>query len=360
MNILVLPPSGGSLNSLRPEFEIYRSLADAGFKISIILSTNCPYIPFLNHPNFNIIYFDIKHKISVSFIKLIRQTIKLQNIQLVYATQSRRISNAVLACIGLNVKLVIYRGTTGGLYRLDPSSYLNGLNPRVDAIICVSKTVETSVKQKISNTLKPVITTIYKGHDLSWYQNKPADLSQFNVSKSDFSVACILNARPHKGLIYLLEAASELSDLQNLHIILVGSDTDKKHYVDLIEKSGMQKRIHITGYRQDAPEIIAACKVLVFPSYRKEGLPRVLLESLSYKTPIISARNDCAKEVIEDGINGFLVPIKDSHAIAEKVRYLYKNPTILKSVSENTQQTIQNKLSHNRTVGKYIKFFKRL
>ena len=260
----------------------------------------------------------------------------------------------------LNVKLVLYRGTTGGLHWFDPSSYLNALNPRVDAVICVSESVRQSVTEKVREKLKSRVVTIYKGHDLSWYKNTPVELEQFNSNSQSFNVVCVLNVRPHKGLSYLLQAAKELADLKDLHIILVGQKTNKKNYIKLIKNSGMQERIKITGYRHDTPEIIAACNVLVSPSYRKEGLPRVLLESLSYKIPVIAAGNSCSKEIIEEGVNGYIVAIKDSHAIANKIRFLYNNPEQLSTLSEHCQQTITDKFSHQITVKKYIEFFQQL
>lgn len=360
MNILVLPPSHGSYNSLRPEFEIYRSLAQAGHAITIILKSDCIYLPYLDDPMIKVIIFDIKHKISITAIRLIRSTIASNNIQLVYASHSRKISNAVLACIGLDVKLVIYRGTTGGLHRTDPSAYLNALNPRVNAVICVSKTVKQSVGRKVFRKFRQQLVMIYKGHDISWYQNTPVNLEQFNSNSQSFNVACVLNVRPHKGLKYLLEAAAELSDLKDLHIILIGKNTDKQIYTKLINKSGMRERIHITGYRYDAPEIIASCDILVSASYRKEGLPRVLMESLSYRVPVIATSLSCSMEVIEDGINGYIVPTRDSHAIAEKIRYLYNNPDLLKKLSDHCQQTITENFSHQVTVKKYIELFQQL
>ena len=114
------------------------------------------------------------------------KVIKEKNIQIVYATNSRTISNAIIACIGTDVKLVTYRGTTGGLYRHDPSSYLNALNPRVDGVICVSEAVTQHVKKQVFSKNKKVVT-IYKGHDTLWYDQAPANLEQFGTNQNGFT-----------------------------------------------------------------------------------------------------------------------------------------------------------------------------
>jgi len=112
----------------------------------------------------------------------------------------------------MDVKLVTYRGTTGGLYRHDPSAYLNALNPRVDGVICVSEAVTKRVKKQIFDKSKKV-ETIYKGHELSWYNTQSMNLEEFGTKNSNFNVAFVANVRPHKGLSYLLQAAKKLGTL---------------------------------------------------------------------------------------------------------------------------------------------------
>lgn len=359
MNILILTSVGGSFNSVRPELEIFVSLAKAGHNITIMTQKENAYSDRFKECGIEIIDALHSKKIDINNIILAKKIIKEKKIDIVYATASRSISNAIFASIGTDVKLVTYRGTTGGLYRHDPSSYLNALNPRVDGVICVSESVERHVnKQLFCKNTKAV--TIYKGHDVNWYDQTPADLKQFGTKKENFNIAFIANVRPHKGLIYVLQAAKYLADLQNLNILLIGDKISQEPYISAINNSGMGERIHITGYRSDVPSIISACDVLVHASTRKEGLPRVILESLASGTPVIASANDSSLEIIEDGINGFIVPIKDAKAIAQKIRELHDSPQTLQTLKEHAQDVIKNKMSHETTVENYIEFFDRL
>ena len=359
MNILILTSSNDSFNSVRPELEIYISLAKAGHNITMMTEEETAYSSRLTEHGIDIINTVHKKKICLKIILQIKKIIKEKNIDIIYATGSRSIPNAVFGSMGTNVKLVAYRGTTGGMYRHDPSSYLSILNPRVDGVICVSQAVNNHVSKQVFSKSKKVVT-IYKGHDLEWYNQKPLDLEEFGSSKDNFNIACVANARPHKGLIYLIKAAKELSHIKDIHILLIGKNIDEDPYVSEIENSGMKDRIHVTGFRNDAPQIIAACDVLVHPSIRKEGLPRVILESLAGGTPVIASAIEGSMEIIENGFNGYIVPIKDHKAIADKVKELYNSPETLHKLSDNCKNTIENKMAHKTTVKKYIEYFESL
>ncbi|MDD2653091.1 MAG: glycosyltransferase family 4 protein [Sulfurimonas sp.] len=359
MNILILTSIGGSFNSVRPELEIFVSLAKEGHSITIMTQKESAYAARFKEYNIDVIEAKHDKKIDIKNILLAKKIIKEKKIDIVYATASRSISNAIFACMGTDVKLVTYRGTTGGLYRYDPSSYLNALNPRVDGVICVSESVERHVKKQVLSNSKKIVT-IYKGHDVSWYEQQKIDLEEFGTNKDNFNIAFVANVRPHKGLIYVIKAAYELSGFKDIHILLIGDKIDKEPYISEIENSGMKEKIHITGFRSDVPQIISACDVLVHASTRKEGLPRVILESLASGTPVIASANESSLEIIEDGVNGFIVPIKDAFAIAEKIKQLYNSPQTLQRLKSHAKDVIEGKMSHNTTVKKYTELLESL
>ncbi len=359
MNILACTSGNSSFNSLRPEHEIYIDLAKAGHNVTIITHKNEIYSPrFIKH-NITVIEQPITKKISLSSIRLIRKVIKEQSIDIVYATNSKAIPNSAIACLGSKAKLVAYRGTASGLYWHDPGNYLSILNPRVNGIICVSKYVYNYVSS-LKILKNKSITTIYKGHDISWYNKQPVDLSEFGIKKDDFIAICVTNARPHKGIDIVLKAVDSLTDLENFHLILVGKGIDKEPYKSLFENNKIKSRIHLAGYRNDAPELIAASSVLIQPSTSGEGLPRVILESLAYSTPVIASSNPGSMEIITNGKNGYIVPIADVSSLSKSLRKLYSSPDTLINLSENCKEILSNKMSHKATVKNYIEYFESL
>ena len=75
------------------------------------------------------------------------------------------------------------------------------------------------------------------------------------------------------------------------------------------------------GHVQDMPALMAATDVVVLPSYR-EGIPRSLIEAAAAGLPIITTNAPGCRAVVEDGVNGILVPVRDSAALAGAIRTL--------------------------------------
>ncbi|VAW63018.1 Glycosyl transferase, group 1 [hydrothermal vent metagenome] len=359
MNILACTSSDSSFNSLRPEHEIYISLAKSGHNITIITHKNETYSKRFLKYNITLIEKPITKKISLSSIRLIRKIIKEKSIDIVYATNSKSIPNSVIACMGLPTKLVVYRGTASGLYWHDPANYLSILNPRVDGVICVSRYVFNYVSS-LKVLKNKNITSIYKGHNISWYNKSPANLNEFSIEEGAFIAICVTNARPHKGLHIVLNAVDQLSDLENFHLILVGKGIDKEPYKSLYKNNRLKSRIHIAGYRNNAPEMIAASTILIQPSISGEGLPRVILESLAYGTPVIASANPGSMEIINDGNNGIIVPVGNPTALADGLRKLHDSADTLMALAANSKTKLENEMSHKRTVNKYIEYFESL
>jgi glycosyltransferase involved in cell wall biosynthesis len=357
MKILVIPNRGRSYHAVRPEAECYIDLARKGHEITIMTCMINAYIEEYKKLNITIIELASLKKHSWAVIKQIHKYIKQHDIDIVYATESKGIPNAAFGCIGTKAKMIAYRGTSGGMYKTDPSNYLCMLHPRIDGVICVSSPVTVNVKNKVRSSIKSKIVTIYKGHDLNWYQDPAVDLTTLGSDDKYFNILCVGSPRPHKGTHILLDAAKELSDIIDLRIILVGDNIEKQPFVDQIKNSGMANRIILTGFRSDVPAIAKACDLLILPSLSKEGLTRTVLESLSNGTPVVTSANDGVLESIENGVNGYLVPIGDANAIAEKIRMLYNDKATLAKLTRNAKNVITDKMSHTKTVINMEEYF---
>jgi glycosyltransferase involved in cell wall biosynthesis len=359
MKILAIPNRGRSYNAVRPEAECYISLAKSGHEVTIFTCESNAYYLDYKKANINLIELSSLKKYSLSVIKQVHSYIKQHNIDIVYATESNGIPNAAFACIGTKAKMIAYRGTTGGMYKTDPSNYLCTLHPRINGYVCVSNAVKKHVTTKVRSAIKSNVITIYKGHDINWYTEPAIELLNLSTTPTNFNILCIGSPRPYKGMHFMLDAMKHLTDMNNIKLILVGDNFNCEPFSTQIKTTGMSEHIIETGFRNDVPQIAKSCDVLVLPSER-EGLPRVVLESLAVGTPVITSANEGAMEIIEDKINGYVVPIGDSKAIADRIRLLIENTELLQQLSDNAQKTITTNMSHNKTVQDMGNYFQRM
>lgn len=360
MQILIFSSYHDAWNSVRPEAEMFIEIAKLGHTVTIMTQGDSEYVPRFKENGIKVIDCYPRGKICKTTIQTLRTELTLHHYDIVYAMNSKTIPNAAFACIGFkNTKLVTYRGTVGGLYRHDPTAYLTHLHPRVNGIICVAQAVTNDVKARVWKN-KNSVATIYKGHDIEWYQAKPTDLSQFGISEKAFPVICIANARLSKGVHVLLDSAKALADLDNVHLLLVGRDMQTEQNLILAEQSGMKERIHFLGYRNDVPELLAASAVQVQPSISGEGLPKTVIEAMAMAIPSIVTTTGGSKELLIDGESGFIIPVQDPTAISEKIRLLYQSPERRKLMGQRAQERMINDFSCQSSAKQHVHFFQQL
>jgi glycosyltransferase involved in cell wall biosynthesis len=90
----------------------------------------------------------------------------------------------------------------------------------------------------------------------------------------------------------------------------------------------------------------SSASVLVFPSL-VEGFGLVLLEAMASGIPIITTCNTAGPDIIADGVEGFIIPIRDVESLKEKLEWCYRHPQELAEMGRSARQTAE-KLTWNR------------
>ena len=119
------------------------------------------------------------------------------------------------------------------------------------------------------------------------------------------------------------------------------------------------ENVNYLGFRRDIKELISKCDIFVLPSYR-EGVPRTLLEAASMAKPIVTTDAVGCREVVEDGKNGFLVPIKDYKTLAKKIEALIDNLKLREEFAKYGRIKAKKEFDIKVVVSKYMKVYKEL
>jgi glycosyltransferase involved in cell wall biosynthesis len=134
-----------------------------------------------------------------------------------------------------------------------------------------------------------------------------------------------------KGIAEFVEAACILqSQSIKARFILVGApDTHNRAAISLQQLNTWQQEglVEWLGHQEDIPAILAACHIVCLPSYR-EGLPKSLLEALAAGKPVVTTDVPGCREVVKNQDNGFLVPARDSRALAQALAKLVNNSAL--------------------------------
>ncbi len=135
-----------------------------------------------------------------------------------------------------------------------------------------------------------------------------------------------------KGIKEYVEAAELLAHRSHeIEFLLAGAtDTGNPSAVPAvqIEKWQTSDFITILGHVEKIQKLLTEVNLVVLPSFYGEGVPRSLLEAAAAGLPLITTDSPGCREVVDHGINGFLVPIKDAAALAEKIAYLVDHPDV--------------------------------
>ena len=162
-----------------------------------------------------------------------------------------------------------------------------------------------------------------------------ADLSRFHpVNKPDktrFDVLFVGSQSIRKGIPYLLRAFEQINHPAK-HLTIVGPPQPETQ--DMVARFASRLPITCTGASPQSKlkEIMSRSHVMVLPSV-EEGLALVQAEALACGCPVIGTTNSGAEDLLQDGKEGYIVPIRDPDAIAERLQRLADDPDLQQAMA---------------------------
>ena len=115
-----------------------------------------------------------------------------------------------------------------------------------------------------------------------------------------------------------------------------------------------QGLVEYLGETDDVRPYVAAASAVVLPSYR-EGLPRTLLEAAAMARPLIATDVPGCREVVEDGVNGFLCKVREPASLAKAMKKLAElSPSQRLAMGEAGRRKVQDKFSETVVIRAYL------
>ena len=158
--------------------------------------------------------------------------------------------------------------------------------------------------------------------------------------RDEIAVVMVSRVIRSKGVLEFAAAARAVrTKSPAVRFILVGpEDRASLDALTTTELEAVRESVTWLGPRNDVREILGMADIFVFPSFYREGVPRALLEAASMGLPLVAADVPGSRDIVDDGVNGYLVPPRDPEAIVDAVLRLAASPDLRLRFGEQSRK----------------------
>lgn len=183
-------------------------------------------------------------------------------------------------------------------------------------------------------------------------------------STGEINLLYVGAVRKSKGIDDLLSAFEELSGRgYNIHLKIVGEPITDDYLETIkhrIQEKNIEDKVHLLGYQEGISkwEVYSCSDIFCFPTYYEaESFGIVLLEAMCFKLPILATAWRGIPSIVDDGVNGFLIPIKETKSMIEKLDVLINSPDLRKKMGEANRMKFLNQFTKERYISNLNEVF---
>lgn len=212
-------------------------------------------------------------------------------------------------------------------------------------ILAVSEEVRISLIRQGIRSEK--VKTIYNGVDIKNLQGQKDILTQ--KEKKGAIIGCFGRIVPQKGHLVLLSSIPRvLSSFPQTKFLIAGDTPEvyqsyRAKLIEAIEAKGLKENVFLMNFCPNLHSLYNFIDILVLPSITPEAFGLTILEAMAFGKPVIASRIGGIRELIVDGVNGFLVESSNEEELAERIKYLLGNPEICKQMGNRGKEIVQEK-----------------
>lgn len=185
---------------------------------------------------------------------------------------------------------------------------------------------------------------------------------QLGISQSSFLIATIGTLEARKGFLYVAQAVSKLRRAgENVHLLSIGPQEESytKTIRSFIDDNSMSEHIKLLGRRGDIPEILRAIDCACLPSLR-EVMPISLLEAMGAGVPALATTVGGVPDCVRSGIDGMLVPPKNSDALMRVIKNWIDEPETVQRMGVQAENSMRDRFAPAVLVPRIVDIYQRL
>ena len=227
--------------------------------------------------------------------------------------------------------------------------------PFYRAAICVSEDLlEACAQIGVPRDRRHLIHNAIDTDDYRRTTTRSEAKTQLGFPTDELLVGAVGRLSPEKGFDLLIRAVAELRRAGRPVFLAIAGDGDERPRLEqLIAELGCQSFVQLLGYVADPRRLYEALDLYVLSSLR-EGLPNVVLEAMALEAPVIATRIAGLPKMIQDGVDGILVPPGDPAALTAAMADLLGDASARDRLSQAARQTIESRFSFQRRMERVV------
>jgi len=178
---------------------------------------------------------------------------------------------------------------------------------------------------------------------------------EFGISPSEIVVATSGRIVREKGFGYLVEAIKQVNNT-NIKYLIIGDGEYLNEMRESLLEEISSKKVFFTGFVENVVDFVNLCDIFVLPTLH-ETLSVSLLEAASLAKPLISCKVGGVLEVVEDGVNGILVPPADALALASAIELMSKDDYLRQSMGNKSLERVNTVFSTTKILDRLRNIF---
>jgi glycosyltransferase involved in cell wall biosynthesis len=235
-------------------------------------------------------------------------------------------------------------------FHLKGNSFSRWKYRQVDCFIAASEAIRQML---VADGLPPAQTvTVHEGIDVDHVLAAPrVDVHEaFFLPHGAPVVGNVAALVPHKGQRYLIDAAHlVVQQVPDARFVILGEGELREHLEKQVHEHHLEKHVLLPGFRTDVLGCLKAFDLFVMSSVT-EGLGTSLLDAMAASRPIVATTAGGIPEIVEDGVNGLLVPPRDQHALADAIVRALKDADLRRRMGEAGFARVNERFTVERMV----------
>ncbi|MBN1868563.1 glycosyltransferase [Candidatus Sumerlaeota bacterium] len=233
------------------------------------------------------------------------------------------------------------------------------LDPRVRYLAISNGVRDVLIRGGVSRDAITVVPSGVDPNRFSYDVPRSRLRREFEIPDDGRIVGTVGSLADHKGHRYLIEAAALVaSEHPDVRFFIVGDGELRRDLEERIRRSGLEKTVRLTGFREDVETFLAGFDVFALSSHL-EGLCTSVIDAMLFALPVVATRTGGVPDLVRDGETGLLVEPRDPAALAQGILTVLDDRNLAARLGEAGRSRARNRFTAEAMVAQTLESYAR-